>query len=229
MSHFGGYSPGAEKYGGGPNLLQRIVESLNTARGTGYDTEQSGNVFAENMAFARSLGAAWSSNSRFGHQWDPARMTDFLPRWESILGLSTQAGDTDGARRDRVARPFARFGKQFSLRQITDELTDALGDSFVTIEFTDLAGAIIHWPGDGSDTPANPWYSTVATIRARLTQPVGLNPGDFYGFAGLSTEILDALVPAWANFIWYRADAVTDLIGFYLDSEHNLDNSIFDE
>lgn len=221
---------GFERTGGGKPVAQTILESLNAARAQRSDLtiDPDGAMYAENLGIARALAGAWSGNQRLANQWDPHRMTDFLPRWESILKVFPFATDTDMDRRDRIAIRFSRFAVSGTQGRLYEELQNRLGDVFVSIAYTDPVDAVVHWPGDSSDTDDLPWYSTVCRLLILVQQPTGMSDGEFYERVKAVNEVLDAISPSIITWTWYRLDSVNGVIGFYLDSSHNLDNSIFD-
>lgn len=237
----GGYFPFPERYGGpGDRRLQRILEALNAARGSGYDTSSESNVWVENFAFARAISAAWGTNRRLAHQWDPQRMTSLLSRWETILGLSPLSTDTEGDRRARIERHMLRFGEAGDQQYISDNLRRILGDVFVAVEYVAASSASITVPnGTYSFGTANtdyPWTSTVCRILIRTQKPSSYTEREFYDAVDGVHPFLDSVLPAWCTWQWYRPGSTSatagggsiSAAGFYLDDEHNLDNEVFD-
>ncbi len=237
----GGYHPFPRRFGGGKPQLQVIHESLNHQRGTAYDASNPDTtVWLENHAIARAITFdGWGTNARLANQWDPARMTDMLPRWEKIFRILPKADASYAERRLAVRRRFERFGKTSNHARLTTALTEELGDFFVAVEYISLANAVVNVP-DGSypwGTPnaAVPWSSTTAHILVLLQKPTGATEGQFYEMAGRVRTLLDPIIPAWATLTWYREPALGTPVsvpdgpskaGFYLDNPHNLDNSI---
>jgi hypothetical protein len=235
----GRFYPGFERYGGGPTALQTILNGLNQARGTAYDTETDGIIYAENEAIARMLWVAWEQNQRFANQFDPQRMTDFLPRWEKILGIVPLPSMTAPARRRVVADRFSRIGITATRQELTDRLQAELGDIFSAYETTALADATQVVPIDIPAWPSGPppatrihapnadpqWMSTTAHIRIKVTRPSYMSTGEFWQKIEAINPIMDALTPAWVTWGWYTE---TGSPGFFLDEENNLDHHIFD-
>lgn len=231
MPAHGGLTPGFERYGGGAPGLKRILESLNAARGSAYDTSATSTVYAENLAIARAIAESWSTNARMANQWDTARMTDFIPRWEKIYGLYPLPSDTPTDRRKRIAAAAARVGKQPNYQYAFDLVKAALGACFVSILHTPSTDphAIVIWPGAGNTTPTVAWYSSVAYVAVLVQQPAGMNDGAFYGTVGQIYPILDGILPAWVTFDWIRRDIHGGgVAGFWLDDANDLDNEGFD-
>lgn len=232
----GGYHPAPSRDGGGVPSEKRIHEALNRARGTGYDGETAATaVSIENMAYARAITDVWETNKRAANQFDPARMTDMLPRWERILGLYPLPTDSDVARRAAVAEKFARFGKVPTRQRIYDELESLLGDVFVNLYTITIADSVQRWAGS-SPASSTLFYSTVCHFLIKTTKPSGYTEGDFSRAVALIHPRMDALIPAWCTWDWYRnldelggnSWATDTSAGWFLDEELNLANHIFD-
>ncbi len=215
---FGGYHHYPRRFGGGRPRVQVIHESLNAQRGTALDTTVDTNVcWIENLALARAIDAAWGTNARLGHQWDPNRITDMLSRWEKIMRLPPSAGATDGERRRALADQWARFG--------------ALAN--IGIEFIGYANAVIHVPDGtypwGTASALVPWYSTTMHMLIRTEVPIGYTEQDYLELVGEIFPVLDGTLPAWMTWSVYRPGPVNYPVadgpsagGFYLDTPHNL-------
>lgn len=237
---YGGLNPSPEQSGGpGDRRLERILESLNAARGDGYDVSSSSNVYVENMALARAISAAWGTNRRIAHEWDPNKTVAFIPRWEAIMGLRPNPSDTAVERRARIAAQWARFGQRVDRQYISDGLTRLLGSVFVSVEYISFANAVIHTPDGtypwGTASTDTPWYSTVAHVLIRVSKPTNYTEGDFQKVVSTIHPFMDAVCPAWMTWDWYRPGAVSYEVsggpsagGFFLDEDHNLNNQVFD-
>lgn len=221
MPFFGGFSPFPLRFGGGKTRVQAIYEALNESLGTAYDTSDTSNVTAETMAEARALAAVWSANRRLSLQWDPARMTDFVSRWEKIFDLHPATTDSMNDRRDALRAKFLALAGPST---VSDACAALLGDSFVGIETTPLASALIRWPANGY---ASEWRSSVAHILVRVQIASNQTLAEFIKLMGKLTLMLDDLLPAATTFDWATfADNGGD--GFYLDEDHNLNFESFD-
>ena len=227
----GGLTPGFERYGGGAPGVKRILEALNAARGSAYDTTSTSNVYAENLAIARAIAECWSTNARMANQWDANRVSDFISRWEAIYGIYPLSADTTADRRARIAVAAGRPGKQPNYQDTSDLLRAALGATFVQIIHTSTTDphASIIWPGAGNTTLAVGWSSSVSFVAVLVKQPAGMNDGQFYETIGKMFPILDGVLPAWTTFDWLRRDVHGgNVAGFWLDDLPNIDNEGFD-
>lgn len=237
---FGGYHHYPRRFGGGKPRVQVIHESLNAQRGTALDTTIDTNIcWLENLALARALDAAWSINVRLGHQWDPVRVTDMLPRWEKIMRLVVPAGTTEVKRRRVLEAQWARFGALVNIGRLSSRLTTLLGDVFVSLDFIDPLLAVIHAPDGtypfGTVVEGYPWYSTVMHMLVRTQVPAGYTEEDYLAAVGPVFPYLDGTLPAWMTFDVYRPGPVSVAVsggptagGFYLDDDHNLNWQVFD-
>jgi hypothetical protein len=228
--------------GGGPSLVKTIMDSLATARGSAYTTDQDTAVMVENLAFAREIAAGYEANKRLANQFDPARMGESLARWTKILRIAVKAGMTDGQKRRIISALFGQTGEDSIRTYIVLALQDALGDVFEDVEYIPLASAnITATPSGiggfpfGTEVAGMPWSSTVCRVLVKLVKLTGMSEGEFLEEAGKVAPILDPVLPAWVTFDWYREPEVGTPIaipdgptgaGFYLN-EPNLDVLIF--
>jgi len=238
MPFNGGLSPSPERSGGGRPTIGRVLDSLVAQLGSAYDGSTNTTVWAYAIAYARAIAELYSTNLRLSHQWDPARMTDFLPRWEVILGLHPAPTDTVVARRAAVGLAMSRIGKRPTYQAVVDQLTAVLGPVPFSIVHGSSATANVWtpiiWPMGSHPTgstftpamapyvqPLPGWYSTVAEITIIVSKPAGIGDGDFYTRLGAIHTVLDPLLPAWVTWNWIRQD-IHPGAGFFLD-EPNLD------
>ena len=237
MASYGGVSPYPSRAGGGSQRLQRILESLNKGRGTAYDTTATSNVYVENMAAARILDGMWSVAERMGNQFDPARLTSSLSRYERMMGLTPGANDSDAARRARIAGVRARFGQLASISYLRSTLAAALGAAFVAVETISPSVATSFWPG-GTTSPYTPWSSTIDHILIRTTVPTGWTEGMYQTAVAQVGPAIDGILPAWVTWDVYRPSVAQASVnvtggpsaaGFFLDDPLNLDNQVFDQ
>lgn len=241
MPSYGGTCPYPRRMGGGPSLVAVIMDSFAASRGTAYSTSQDSAVMVENLAFAREIAAAYEANKRLANQFDPSRMTESLDDWTKMMKIVVRAGMTDAQKRDAVAAVFSRVGNDILRTYVEPLLQAALGGVYYDIEYIPYASAVMSVPDGtypwGVVTPNAPWSSTVCRVLVRLQKLTGMSEGEFYEEAGKVFQVLDNLLPAWVTFDWYREPATgTPIVvaggpsaaGFYLDDDHNLDNSLFD-
>ncbi len=242
MSGYGGFSPAPRRMGGGKSRVKLIFDALASARGTSIDATNPETIaYVETLAVARAIAGVWNTNQRLSFQWDARRMSPaMLERWETIYGISPGVDDELATRRGRVARAQARVGRGALYTAIYNELTDALGAFFVSIDFISPTNAVVTVPAGGypfgTVVDGFPWLSTVAHILVRVVCPTGYSEHEFYEAVGLMAERLEPLLPAWTTWDWYRAPETGAPVavvggpsagGFYLD-ERNLNESVFD-
>lgn len=247
MPYAGGLSPSPERGGGGVPRLKRIVDSLVALRGTAYDASTSSStIYQENLAIARCINAAAEAPQRLANQWDPTRMTDFLPRWEKMLNLSVSPTDTLVARRARVAGVFAQWGQSGLRSRVIDTMTGLLGVNFVALEYASPGDVTAWWPGgstlfpagtDGVQLAAPAWYSTYAHLRIQVTRLANQTEAQFQSIASSINPALDAILPAWVTWDWYTKPngfSGSATSGFVLSGTNtdgyapNLDSQVFD-
>ena len=243
MPRFGGLTPYPSRFGGkGPQgvRVEEILRSLNAQRGSAYDTTPTSTVYAENMATARVLSDIWSTNQRMANQYDAARITTSLSRWEGILALAPAPGDPDQTRRARIQAVWSRTGQSPFTAYVITQLQAALGPVFVALEFISASNAVINVPNGsypfGAANAVVPWSSTVAQLLIRTQLPSNYRETDFLASVSKINPLLDAIMPAWTTWTWYRPPtnyapiAVTggpSAGGFYLDDYKNLDYEVF--
>ncbi len=217
MASNGGLSPGFERYGGGLPALKAIVDSLGSQRGTVYDKSQPSDVYLENMAIGRAIAEAWSNNARMANQWDSARITEFMSRWEAILGIIPTETDTPTSRRAAIGRAFLRVTQESVYQTVYDQLVGLLGTMFVSLTTTSTDDSVTWVPAGGEALNSSAadislhdatgeltHYSTVSHLLIRVAQPVGMSDGIFYQKVAQIGPMLDTLLPAWVTWDWSR-------------------------
>ena len=238
----GGLAPGPWRTGGAVPRLKRVIESLESQRGTAYATGPGTTVYAENMAYARAIDRdVHGANERVANCMIPAKMTvasGVIPRWERIFRLYAAPGDSDQTRRKRIAAAFARISQPNTYQSILDQVTVALGPAFVGITHQDPPNALTWWPGPGSAatppvppaplswTPP-PWYSNTARVCIQVQQPAGWTIAEFYEAIQAMVPVLDQRLPSWITWCVWTVSALTGTLGFYLDQPRNLDSNAF--
>lgn len=242
MPNLGGLAPFPRRLGGGKPRLQSILEGLAAGRGTALDASNPKTiVYAENMSVARALDAAWGTNVRVANVWDPYRCgMEILTRWERILKLQPGPDDYDITRRRRVAEILERFGQAPTMARLAGRLAANLGPAFVALETLSFATATINVPDNtfpfGTTTNDVPYSSNVGKLLVRMQKPAGWSESLFYAAADKVFPTVDPIVSVWTTFDWYRPGPTFSSVaggpsaaGFYLDTDNNLDNQIFDE
>jgi len=228
----GNFNPSPQKFGASTeSAYETILNSLMEQDGTALSKDGESIVWAENNALARALADLWSTNNKLANQWNPEKMTDFIPRWEKILGIVPGRFSTDVDRRDAIGIKLANFGKAGTQQVINDLLESILQDVYVNIVNGDFSTAIGFVPGGatipgGATLGDGAWYSTLAYVAIKTLQPFNMNNATFYERVGQIYPFLDNFLPAWVDFNWFRNGTHGD--GFFLDDENNLDNEAFD-
>lgn len=222
----GAYNFFPEKFGAekGVHNVEILLEALLEADGTALAKDVDSYVWAERMAEARVLSYLWKLNRRLANQWDPRRMTDFLPRWERILGIVPNKDDTEVERRAKVGAKLASYGAEPINQVVVDTLIQVLGDVFGSIVHSTSATANGFVPGGvnvpgGANLPDGDWYSTIAYLAIETFQG-DLTNATFREKFGDVYEFLDDLVPAWVTFAPFKDGP--NGAGFYLDQPQNL-------
>jgi len=223
---FGGLNPFPFRFGGGPSNQLVIYNSLNEGLGTAFDTTAESTVTAETSADARAIAALWSANARLANQMDPAKMTDFLGRWEKIFDLRPHRDDSDNARRAVMAIKYLALGA--ALYGTIEEVAAAImGSAYVGVEYNDLVTGHSHWPGG---TPAEPtmWTSSIAHILVRVVrydEIVGMSLHEFFDRLRQLKSFLRDYMAAWTTADW--AWDGTGGPGFFFDEDWNHDAEAF--
>lgn len=219
---FGRFGTFPFRFGGVKPLARVIYDDINRALGTGFDISEDSTVTAETSAEARIIAAAWHANERAANQYDPDRMTDFLPRWEAIFGLTASVDDTLLSRRNRVKAKFIATGDPNEVT-LYNFCQQGLGPVFHDVVYTDTFQATMRWPGNGGTD--DDWYSTTAHILIQVTRPVGMAEPTFWATCDGFLPLLRDFLPDWTTISWGTL-AVNGTEGFYLD-EPNLDSETF--
>ncbi|MRG98201.1 putative phage tail protein [Polyangium spumosum] len=240
MAGLGGFNPAPFKFGAASQTdLEAIQNAIAEAEGTSLAVIKGTVKWVENHATARVLWELYGATQKLANQWLPEKATDFLPRWEAILGITPSRFDDLEDRRRRVAAKLSLIGKGTTFQVVNDYLTTILGSIYQGLVFTDPMDATTYVPGGGSvpggptfldgntiDPQLSPYYSTVAYVAILLAKPDSMSEEEFYALAGRIYEDADNLFGAWVAFDWIR-DGVNGA-GFYLDEDNNLDGQRFD-
>lgn len=189
--------------------LQQISTSLLAQRGDAITTEVGSIIWMETQAWARAIYHIWAYNQKAANQFDPNKMTDLLPRWESMMGLSALPTDTVAKRQARIAARFRLINKMPTTQDLTDLLVSALGITFLEIINIDRSHAYAQYPGGTpivggiTNTVNAPWYSTIQHIFIEVIHPTSITDNQFYATVNQITPLLNPLLPAYDTFDWF--------------------------
>lgn len=228
----GAYNPHPMQFGAqAQKIIEQFQQSLADAQGTALATENGTVAWVENHAMARVLAEMANAAQRLANQWDPLKTTDFLSRWEKILGIVPAPEASQAERRMILALKFSLIGEPPTLQVVYDFLTDLLGDFFVGLIATPSSQADGSVPGGviipgGVTLQDGDWRSSVAYIAIQTNKPAGIDDIIFYSAVAQIYQYLNYLLPGWATFDWFLDGPNGP--GFYLDEDNNLDNQRFD-
>lgn len=164
----GGFTSFPVSFGASVNTIhETMLDALLQAQGSAIATDIDSAAYVECYAKARLLADMWSTVIRLGNQFDPNKMTDFLPRWEAIYGIVPSPTATLAQRRALIASKIANYGNSPTIQVVTDLLALVLGDVFVTILY-------------GSDTIQDGYYAGSPGIEGFV--PGGANLSVVGGF-----------------------------------------------
>lgn len=230
----GNFNPAPLRFGASDGTnLEAILNELLQGVGSAFDTERGSVTWIYLNAIARVFNDVFEQNRRLSNQWDPVRMTDFLTRWEAILGIRPLETDTLVDRRAKLETKLQTLGQTATQQVLTDLLNSILGaDVFISIENNSSATANTYIPGGatipgGITIPSGDWYSTVSYLPIKVQQPSYMDDLTFYQTVNQIFTYLESLVPAWVTYDWFR-ESESFGTGFILDDEWNLDNEAFD-
>jgi hypothetical protein len=227
----GRFNPFPERYGAEKDtLLEVLLRTLQENLGDAFSTEDDAYVTAELICDSRALGDLFNSIQRFGNQWDPDRMSDFLPRWEKIFGLSPDPSASKNQRRKAVKLAMQALGQAPTQQRIYDLLSSLLGDALVSVvpgKTTEQIGSIpggLAIPG-GPTLVDGPFCSWVSSIFIHVEQPAGMSTLDYANAKASVAPVLTKALPAWTAWTLYE-NSSDDVRGFKFD-EPNLDTEAF--
>lgn len=228
----GAYNPHPLQFGQEANkIIEELQNGLADAQGTALATERGTIAWAENHAMARIMAELVNAAQKLANQWDPQKMTDFIPRWEKILGLIPLPSDSMQERRRAISLKLSLSGEKPAFQALYDFLSELLGDFFVDIVHSssdDATGSIpggLSIPG-GATLEDGPWRSSIAYLAIKTQKPEGVSDYEFYSTVNKIHNYLHYFLPAWATFDWFLPGPDGD--GFFLDQDYNLDNQAFD-
>jgi hypothetical protein len=241
----GAFNPAPRKHGAERGHIEEVLlEAGLEAGGSALATDVSSFAWAERFAESRCIAYLHHLNQRFANQWDPARTTDFLPRWLRILNVPVLPSDTPVEQRQKLQAKLALWGVKATMQVVQDLMVQVLGPMFVSIVITPSGSSAVYvgetpaneaygYSGGGVTVPGGltipdgtalglSWYSTIAHIDVIVTQPTGWDEPTFYATVAQLPLWLDDLLPAWVTWNWIRDGSSPG--HFILDELHNLDN-----
>jgi len=229
MPH-GGLAPYPKRFGSAQGgLLEALTQSLIAARGPIFNPEDTTTIaWAESHAIARAIWETYETADRARNQFDPLRMSDFVPRWEAIFGISPLPGANLNERRKAIALRFARLlggvhlGPLYALLAFYADI----GATLKVWRTTD-AGVMSHVyqsvtvPGGVTIAADGMWGSSIHQLTIICTQPSTMAWAAFVARMGaLEADLFDA-VPAWCTY--YVAIKSSDTTLDFILDEPNLD------
>ncbi len=165
----------------------------------GFDVAEGTALWDETRVDALAADIIWHINARVAKQNIPRKMLENLPKWEEACTLRPAVGDTDRARRDRLAAKLRGLGGN-SLADIEAAATEALGinfDAFLTVDPSDW---ISYWPGINPGPPGFEFSSNRATIGVRMTAQQ-LTDTELVTKRNWVVRVLSEQVPCWMTFV----------------------------
>ncbi len=198
MPTYGGIGHGVERYGGAKPRSQIILASLNEQAGTAFDVSTASPKFYWNLAVARAVAEVWDDNERMSNQFDFAKVTDFLSRWERIFAIYPSQDLTRAERRRILQARWFLFGRRTTHQALIDALTPVLVNVPFTVATNATEDASILWPfamgpvlnidaGPAVSVTGNPAGATY-DLRVKVTGNGGYGVGVFqYSLDGDAT------------------------------------------
>jgi hypothetical protein len=189
--------------------LQQIASSLLAQRGDAITTAVGSIIWVETQAWARAVYSIWAVNQKLAYQFDPNKMTDFLPRWESIMGLAALPTDTIQTRQQRIASRFNAINKMPTTQKVTDLMQASLGITFLGLINDPAPLAYAQFPGGAAITGGitnvvdGPWYSTVQELFIEVYHPAVMTNNQFYNTVNQVFPLLSPYLPAYDSFDWF--------------------------
>ncbi len=200
MPSFGGYCPFPLRFGGAAPRVETVTNGLLAGRGTAYDTSTSSPIWVEDTAVGRALSSVWDYSELLGNQFNPARMSIMLPRWEKILAIPVDPTATLAERRATVLSIVSRTGVVPDYQEVLDRVTALVYPVTLTIVHNtpDAVGTLESWPGG--------WYvQSVGT-----TPPVITLTGHPAANYDLQVDIIVGGARGTATFIWTSDGGATN-------------------
>jgi hypothetical protein len=200
--------------------LQQIGNSLLAQRGNAITTQVGSVIWIEAQAHARAIYNIWAVNQKLTYQFDPNKMSDFLGRWEAIMGLHALPTDNIQIRQQRIASRFRAINNMPDLQAVTDLLMGTLGDTFLEVinvgaefsaadEAVGVIPALVSFPGGApivggvTNVLNGSWFSYIQQIYIEVTKPDSMSSNQFYNTINTIFPILGNYLPAYDTFEWF--------------------------
>lgn len=189
--------------------LQQIAKSLLAQRGDAITNDVGSVIWIETQAWARAIYHIWAVNQKLSYQFDPNKMTDFLSRWETIMGLAALPTDSLQDRQQRIAARFAIINKTPDTQNVTDLLKAALGVTFLLLINNNPSTAYAQFPGGSAITGGitnvvnGDWYSTIQELFVEVIHPISFTNNQFYNTVNQIFPLLNKYLPAYDSFDWF--------------------------
>lgn len=189
--------------------LQQISASLLQQRGDAITTAPGSIIWIETQAHARAIYSIWAINQKMAYQFDPNKMSDFIHRWETIVGVSSLPTDDFQIRQQRIAAKFAIINKFPTTQAIHDLIAAALNVTFLVLINDPASAAYTQFPGGsaivgGVQNVVNaPWLSKVHQILIETIHPPYMTDNQFYNTVNQIYNLLNAYLPSYDTFDWF--------------------------
>lgn len=200
-----------------------VYQELRAMRGSAYTQKPGTLVHVENLAMARMHAAVClRAPEKIRANATPGRSDEKLEYWVDVLGVPVRDIDQRWQIRERCAAHY-RAATGPTYERVVEAVSDLLGDAFVEIIQTTGSNLATpptqtFWPGVNPgpaayDLGGGAWLTERARIVVVVQQPSGITDEDFLQLMNVQLfELLDRLLPCWAEWLW-----VVGSDGFFLD------------
>ena len=201
---FGAYGGFPFEFGGSDGVHEAEHMALLDELAPGWDVSEGTQVWNECYAHARAVTTIWYLSDRLKNEVLPLRMLSNLEEWEAATGLRVVDGDTDIARRQRLAAKLRGLAGN-TISDIQGACTAVFGASFLGL--INAADVIAYWPGGpeiagvtcAPGPPGLEWSSNRVALAVQVTRD-GLAAGVFEDKLAALAEVLDGMLPAWMTY-----------------------------
>lgn len=153
MAKIGGHNPIPTKIGGSPSRTESIYRSLRDMMGVNGKGEPGSLEDEWRVSKARALACIEAFDERAAKQFIPSLVTDLIPTYENILGISPSSLSDEDRRQEIIPRwfgiPDASFG---GIEDALEEIDPRM--SLIDFPWGKAATTVVgQWYDDG----VNPW------------------------------------------------------------------------